>query len=243
MLMSVIEGALSAPTYPEIAGKRVLITGITASRGVDIVRAFADHKARLVLQFAETGEKTEAICEVVAPAALDIKAYPPIGSETDAVTAFAKKAVQAFGGLDAVINLVPLDAVPFVPLATVSGIEQIIGERLAVPYLLSTIAANRMSLMLTEGLVLNVATLPAGARGAAHGFAAVLKASLTGMTRAQAKEWSPRGICFNAIAPQVAFPASEPALDGEPEVAATALYLASGRGRSLSGLVFEARTR
>jgi hypothetical protein len=32
----------------------------------------------------------------------------------------------------------------------------------------------------------------------------------------------------------------KPSLAGEPEVAALALYLASGRGKALSGLVFEA---
>jgi len=30
-LMSVIEGARSAPAYPELAGKRVLITGLSSS--------------------------------------------------------------------------------------------------------------------------------------------------------------------------------------------------------------------
>ena len=49
MLMSVIEGSRSVPAYPELAGKRVLITGLTSACGVDIVRAFADHKVRLHL--------------------------------------------------------------------------------------------------------------------------------------------------------------------------------------------------
>ena len=39
MLMSVIEGALSVPAYPELVGKRVLITGVTRRSGVDIARA------------------------------------------------------------------------------------------------------------------------------------------------------------------------------------------------------------
>ena len=63
MLMSVIEGARSAPAYPELAGKRVLITGLSSSCGVDIARAFADHKARLILQFDEMSERTQAITE------------------------------------------------------------------------------------------------------------------------------------------------------------------------------------
>ena len=55
------------PAYPELAGKRVLITGLTRSCGVDIARAFAEHKGRLVLQFAEESEATETMAEIAAP--------------------------------------------------------------------------------------------------------------------------------------------------------------------------------
>src|SRR3990172_9247864 len=111
MLMRAIEGAQSAPCYPELAGKRVLITGLTSSCGVDIVRAFAEHKTRLILQLDETSEKTHAIAEIAAPHALDIRAFGPVAAEPEAVAQLARSAVQAFGGLDVVVNLVPL-AVP-----------------------------------------------------------------------------------------------------------------------------------
>ena len=113
MLMSVIEGALSVPAYPELAGKRVLVTGLTSGCGVDIASAFAEHK----------GASRSAVCRGRArpwrrwprssrPDALDAKVYGPIGSETDDAVQFAKTAMQAFGGLDVVINLVPLEMRP-----------------------------------------------------------------------------------------------------------------------------------
>src|SRR6187397_2483763 len=86
MLMSVIEGARTAPTYPELAGKRVLVTGLSSSCGVDIARAFADHKARLILQFDELNERTQAIAEIAAPNALDIRAFGPIEAGAEGVT-------------------------------------------------------------------------------------------------------------------------------------------------------------
>src|SRR6478672_2204453 len=85
MLMSVIEEARSAPAYPELAGKRVLVTGLSSSCGVDIARAFADHKARLILQFDEMNEHTQAIAEIAAPNALDIRAFGPIAPDADGV--------------------------------------------------------------------------------------------------------------------------------------------------------------
>jgi len=238
MLMSVIEGALSAPAYPELAGKRVLLTGVRRRCGVDIARAFAEHRGRMVVQFAETSPAMQAVAEIVAPQALEAKVYGPVGAKEEDVAEFARGAVQAFGGLDVVINMVPLETYNLDRLATVADIERLIAAQLALPFHMSRIAANRMSVTWNEGLILNVATLAAPTTGAAQAFAAVAKASLTAMTRAQASEWAGRGIRFNAIAPQTV-PAAE-GLRGEGDVASLALYLASARGKGLSGCVFEA---
>jgi 3-oxoacyl-[acyl-carrier protein] reductase len=66
------------------------------------------------------------------------------------------------------------------------------------------------------------------------------KASLMDMTRAQAEEWAPRGVRFNAIAPATLPAEPGPHLSGEADVASLALYLASERGKTLTGCVFEA---
>jgi 3-oxoacyl-[acyl-carrier protein] reductase len=241
MLMSVIEGALSVPAYPELAGKRVLITGLTSGCGVDIVRAFAEHRGRLVLQSAEDSAAMRTVAEIVAPEALDTKVYGAIGSDKEDIVAFARTAMQAFGGLDAVINLVPLETAWLDPAADAAAVERQVARQLALPFLISQIAANRMSMLLTEGLVLNVAILGGQPGGARAAFAAVAKAALTAMTRAQADEWAGRAVRFNAIAPAAVMPAAA-GLSGEPDIAAVALYLASDRGKALSGCVFEAET-
>jgi 3-oxoacyl-[acyl-carrier protein] reductase len=97
-----------------------------------------------------------------------------------------------------------------------------------------------MALSYIEGLILNVAILTPPMKGPAQAFACVAKAALAAMTRIQAEEWAGKAIRFNAIAPHTADTPAEPSLAGEPEVAALALYLASGRGKALSGHVFEA---
>jgi 3-oxoacyl-[acyl-carrier protein] reductase len=239
MLMSVIEGALSVPAYPELVGKRVLITGVTRRAGIDIARAFAERRARVILQFAEASAAMQAVAEVVAPDALETKVYGPIGAGDDAVR-FAKTAVQAFGGLDAVVNLVPLETARLDPAATVEDIDRLIAARLEVPLAVSRIAANRMSVTWTQGLVLNVATLTGRPGGSRQAFATLAKSCLVDVTRAQAEEWAGRGVRFNAIAPETALGEPGPRLSGESDVASLALYLASDKGKALSGCVFEA---
>jgi NAD(P)-dependent dehydrogenase (short-subunit alcohol dehydrogenase family) len=240
MLMSVMEGARETRRFPELAGKRVLITGLTKECGVDVARAFAEHKTRLILQFDETCAETQAIAEIAAPAALDIRAFGPVDRAQDAVVAFARNAVAAFGGLDTVINLVPLSLDELQPSASDVDVDEMISARLLLPHVIAKVAANRMGLVWTEGLILNVAVMPRSANRSALAFACAVKAALAALTRAQAQEWAPQGVRCNAIAPQTALVPGEPCLEGEPDIAALAVYLASGRGKGLSGHVFEA---
>jgi NAD(P)-dependent dehydrogenase (short-subunit alcohol dehydrogenase family) len=240
MLMSLVEAAQHGAAYPELAGKRVMITGLSASCGVDIVRAFAEHRTRLVLQFDETNEHTDAIAEIASPYALDIKAFGPVERDREAVAGLARGAMRAFGGLDLVVNLVPLAPAIVGKAASVDDIERRVADRLLVPCLLGRIAANRMALSHIEGLFLNIAMLTPPIKGPVQAFACVAKAALAAVTRGQAQEWEDKAIRFNAIAPQVLQARGEPGLAGEPEIATLALYLASGRGRQLSGHVFEA---
>jgi 3-oxoacyl-[acyl-carrier protein] reductase len=240
MLMSVIEGALSVPAYPELAGKRVLITGVTRNAGIDIARAFAERKARIVLQFAESSAPMQAVAEIVAPDALETKVFGPVGAGDGGAARFAKRAVQAFGGLDAVINIVPLEVSQLDPAATVEDIDRLIAAQLELPLVISRIAANRMNVTWTQGLILNVATLTGRPGGARQAFATLCKSVLVDMTRAQAQEWAGRGIRFNAVAPETALGEPGPRLTGEADVASLALYLASDKAKTLSGCVFEA---
>jgi 3-oxoacyl-[acyl-carrier protein] reductase len=240
MLMSVVEETQSVLSYPELAGRRILITGLTSGCGVDIVRAFAEHRTRLVLQFDETSESTDAIAEIAAPHALDIKVFGPAGADSEAVAQFARGAMVAFGGIDALINLVTLLPGALGKAASVDDIERRISQRLLLPCVLGKIAANRMGLSRIEGLILNIAMLAPPISGPAQAFATVAKAALAAMTRAQAEEWAGKAIRFNAIAPQVSPIHVGRSAVGEPEIAALALYLASGRGKELSGHVFEA---
>jgi 3-oxoacyl-[acyl-carrier protein] reductase len=239
MLMSVIESVRQAPAYPELAGKRVLVTGITSGFGVDIVRAFADHRTRLILQFAEESEQAGAIAEVAAPAALDVRAFGPVERSAEAAAQFARAAVRAFNGLDVVINLVPmsLSRLPGTAAST-ADVENMVAAHLLPAALTSRIAANRMGLVWRDGLVLNVAALTPPVPGRALALAALIKAALAHMTRVEAEAWAKHAVRCNAIAQQAA--RLDGRFAGEPEMAALALYLASDRGKGLSGHVFEA---
>jgi NAD(P)-dependent dehydrogenase (short-subunit alcohol dehydrogenase family) len=226
-----------APAYPELAGRRVLITGITSTHGVDIARAFAEYRTRLAVQLDEASEETQALAEVLVPDALDLSVHQGPLTGPEAIVAFARQAATTFGGLDTVINLVPLtlgDAGH-----DLASVERRISDLMLRPCLIARVAANRMKLTHSAGLILHVGLLPKGATATERAFASAAKAALAAMTRKDAADWADDGIRVNAIAPETG-PMSGHALAGEPDVAALALYLASGRGASLAGHIFDA---
>ncbi len=245
MLMSSTEQPFDrfiGATYPELQGRRVLVTGVTHAEGMDIARAFAEHGARLVVQIDADPFAAAALGEMLAPTAAELTLIECPLSGTDEVVAFARRAVAVYNGLDVVVNVVPL-SLGAVTDGDLDAVEARISDVLMAPCLIARVAANRMRLLQTDGLILHVATLPRSADVRERAFAAAAKATLTAMTREDARTWAGDGIRVNAVAPETGMMARGMAgagLASEADIAALALFLAAGRGRALTGHVLEA---
>jgi NAD(P)-dependent dehydrogenase (short-subunit alcohol dehydrogenase family) len=239
MFMSVVALKPGVSVYPELAGARVLITGLSSAAGVDVARAFADQQARLVLQSGEQSPQLTELAAFLAESAPEIKLFnDPISDAEDAVR-IAQVAAQDFGGLDAVINLVTLEPGEVTPDASFTDIEAAVSAKLIAAALVTRVAANRMRLTWTEGTILNVVTT-AGAGGRSEAaLAEVIHATLSAMTRGEAKEWAEHGVRINAVGPRAED--GEVAAASDADIAALALYLASKKGAGLSGHMFDAR--
>ena len=97
-----------------------------------------------------------------------------------------------------------------------------------------------MRVVLTEGMILNVLTMPAPENGREAAVAGLARTALAAMTRGEAQAWADQAVRINAIGPRTATSQGTGAcLTNEPDIAALALYLASRRGKTLSGHVFD----
>lgn len=241
MLMSMPDGVELEQAYTDLAGKRVLVTGVSESHGVEIARAFADHRARLVLHVASLTPEMEALGAIVAESALDVRMYDgPLASTDDAVR-LARSAVQAFGGLDAVVNIAKISPPAGGTAASQNDVEDTVSRLLTAACLVSKVAANRMRVTLTEGAIINVAMLPPRPCAATKAVAALVRSTLANLTHSEATQWAPYGIRINAVAPATLGGRGPDGITGEPDIASLALHLASASGHQLSGLVFESQ--
>ena len=238
MLIGTLDEVEFAPDYPELAGKRVLVTGVAGPLGVDVVRAFAEAHTRLVVQADRDCPETQALAEIIAPHAMDVKLFPGALDGAQAKLHFAREAAQKFGGLDVVVNL----ARTAEPTGETddAAIEGLVAEALAMPVLATRVAINRMRTMLSPCVILNIVTSPRDATPAAAMLAQLTRHSLASFTRAEAEAAAGDEIRLSAIVPAASSVGDGRILSSTADVASLALHLASGRGTHLSGLVFEA---
>ncbi len=222
-----------------LTGKRVLITGITSRTGIDIARDFVEAGARVILQCDEASPVTQALAETLAPDAAELSVHVTKLTSSEDILIFARSAVAEFGGLDMIVNVVALDGNAPSANASYDQIEARVSDVLLKACLASRVAANRMRLMMKEGVVLTVATLCGEATQSERSFAQVVRSTLSAMTRAEAEAWAHQGIRFYAVVPDVLGIVTRPNSGSEADVAQLAVYLATGRCETLSGQTFE----
>lgn len=242
MFMSVINQVHSVTLYPELAGARVLISGLSTRHGVDIARAFAENACRLVIQSTSEGPEIDGIGEVLAKSATDLRFFHEPIAKGEAAVKFAQTSAQAFGGLDAVVNLIEITSEDLAGRTSVNDIEDLISEKLLPPTLMTRVVANRMRLTLTEGMILNVVLMPEPRNDGEAALAALTRAALATLTRGEAGQWADQAVRINAIGPRTQNSADTAgaSLTSEPDIAALATHLASKRGKTLAGHVFDA---
>ena len=240
MLMTVMGRDSSASYYGELAGVRVLITGLSPSCGVDVARKFADHRGRLVVHATAPSPELDAVTTMLAETASEVKLFTDACRDSKSSISFAKAAAQAFGGLDVVVNLIPISSEEMLGRASIEAIEDLVSEKLMLPVHVTRIVANRMQLTLNEGLVLNVVTMPTPRTAGEAAVAGIVRSALAAVTRGEAQRWAPQGIRVNAVGPSATVGDTGASLTSEPDIAALALYLASRPGRTLTGQMFDA---
>jgi len=243
MYMSVVGSSPGSEVLRELAGRRVLLTGLTSALGVDVARAFADVRARLIIQTSDLTPEMTALVAHISQTAGDLKLYTDTLDEHEAAIRFTQAAQVAYGGLDAAINLQVVTRRDLHELASEHDIEQLVARKLAPLAHITRVAANRMRVVLSEGLILNVVAMPQPQDAREAAIAGIVRTALASMTRGEAQQWADQGVRINAIGPRTHIgPETGACLQSEPDIAALALYLASRRGRNLSGHVFDAET-
>lgn len=183
--------------YPELLGKRVLVTGGSRGIGRAMVNAFAENGCKVVFFYEKNGAAAEST--EMESGALAIRCDV---SDPDAVGDAVEKAAEIMGGIDILVNNA---AVSKIGLFTDMGDDEwahMMGVNLSGAFSVTRAAAKYM-IGQQSGRIVNIGSMW-GKTGASCEVAySATKAGLRGFTMSLAKELGPSGITVNCIEPGV----------------------------------------
>jgi 3-oxoacyl-[acyl-carrier protein] reductase len=223
-----------------LAGLRAVVTGSTRGLGAAVARDLASRGARVVINGTDA-ERCGAL-------AAELGAVAVVGSvaEEQVADALIATCVEAFGGIDLLVNNAGITQDGMLVKATVDQFDAVVAVNLRGTWLMSRAAARAMRGGGGGGIV-NVVSGTALFGNVGQSVYAAAKGGVLSMTRTLALELGRSAIRVNAIAPVVhtemvaPLLALEPGLAdsfGEPEVVAPVVaLLASPAASELTGVV------
>lgn len=240
--MSLVQRDCVSEKYPELAGARVVITGFTSSVGVEIAEAFAHRKARLIISTPENSARMTTKKNKLLKKAAEVEILDTSKSFKERPAHFAQRVARTFGSIDMLVNLITLTREECLKKRDLNQIEDLIVQKFSAPREITEVTANRMALTWSEGMILNALVMftPQSAEEAA--ITGLMKSTLAAMTQDQATRWASSAVRINAIGPKATVfdTMSGACLTSESDLAALALFLASRKGRNLTGHIFDA---
>lgn len=189
--------------FPDLNGKRVLITGASTGIGAALARAFAAQGAKVAVHYNSSKDAAERVVQDIEDAGGSTILIRADASDSAALAAAIGEAADALGGLDGLINNAG-GMVKRVPYAEATDDDY---DRVMDLNARSIVVAAKAALPHLKkqgGFIINTTSIAArnGANNGA-GLYGSSKAFVSNATRGMAKEWIGHGIRVNAVAPGV----------------------------------------
>jgi 3-oxoacyl-[acyl-carrier protein] reductase len=185
-----------------LADRVVLVTGSSRGIGAEIAVKAAVAGARVAVHYHQASDAGEATIARVLNVGGEAEGFAADVSDGAEAKALVERVIERFGRLDALVNNAGLTQVgPFLELEP-SEWDAVIATDLSAAFHTCRAAIPQM-LEQGGGSIVNIASR-LGQMGIAETAAySAAKAGVIGLTRSLAREFGPRGIRINAVAPGV----------------------------------------
>lgn len=187
-------------TTGALAGRVVLVTGSSRGIGAEVAVKAAAHGARVAVHYHRSEAAAERTLERVREAGAEGESFAADLSDGRQAEQLVRQAIDHFGRIDALVNNAGRTQVgPFLEIAPDEW-EEVIRTDLTAAFHTCRAALPSM-LERGSGSIVNICSR-LGQMGIAETAAySAAKAGLIGLTRSLAREFGPRGIRVNAVAP------------------------------------------
>jgi NAD(P)-dependent dehydrogenase (short-subunit alcohol dehydrogenase family) len=183
----------------EIEGRVAVVTGASKGIGLAVVRALLDEGARVVATSRNRSEELDSLSG-------DLRHVPADLMDPRAPADVVAKAVEAFGGLDIVVNNAggppPGTTLPRFGFISLSDDDW---REMLEFNLLSAVRLCRAAIPLMvergDGAIVNVSSVHGRQPSAVNVDYGAAKAAMINLTKALAEEFGPQGVRVNGVCP------------------------------------------
>ncbi len=184
----------------ELAGRVVLVTGSSRGIGAEVAVKAAAEGARVAIHYHRSADRAQRTLERVREAGGMGACFAADVADGRQAEALVERVIGHFGRIDALVNNAGLTQVgPFLDIEPDEW-EAVIRTDLTAAFHTCRAALPSM-VERGSGTIVNVCSRLAQVGIAETAAYSAAKAGLRGLTRALAREFGPRGIRINAVAP------------------------------------------
>ena len=183
-----------------LAGKRALVTGASRGIGRAVALRFAAEGARVALNYRSDRAAAEEAVASIAAAGGEALALGGDVSVPDEAAALVEAAVEAFGGVDVLVNNAGITRDGLLLRMEEEAWDAVLDTNLKGAFLCSKAAARHMA-RARWGRIVNMSSIVGVAGNAGQANYASAKAGLIGLTKTLARELASRNVTVNAVAP------------------------------------------
>jgi len=231
----------------DLEGKTALVTGASGGIGADIARALHEAGATVGL----SGTRVEPLEALAKELGARAHVLPCNLSDSEAVEALPKQAIEAMGSVDILVNNAGITRDNLFMRLSDDEWQSVLDVNLTATFKLCK-GVIRGMMKSRWGRIINISSVVGATGNPGQANYAASKAGMVGMSKSLAYEVASRGITVNAVAPGFITTAMTDKLTddqkagiltqvpagrmGEPaEIAATVLFLASPEAGYLTG--------
>jgi 3-oxoacyl-[acyl-carrier protein] reductase len=183
-----------------LEGKSALVTGAARGIGLEIALAFAAEGAAVAVADLSREESAAAAEQITAKTgARAIGLGLDVSKEADCERA-VEETVKAFGKVDILVNNAGITKDNLVLRMKEADFDSVISVNLKGSFLMAKAAARPM-LKARAGRIINISSVVGQSGQAGQANYSASKAGLIGLTKSLAREFAPRQVLVNAVAP------------------------------------------
>jgi NAD(P)-dependent dehydrogenase (short-subunit alcohol dehydrogenase family) len=183
----------------DLTGRTAIVTGGSRGIGRAMAMGLAAAGAAVVVASRKADACTAVAAEIAAAGGQSL-AMPTHVGRPDEITHLVEATVERFGGIDILVNNAANPLGGMLTEVTAAAFDASYGVNVKGPMLLGAAAIEHLAAS-GHGSVINVISAGAFRPGEGLGLYCSGKAALWNLTRVMAKEWAPRSVRVNALAP------------------------------------------